>query len=80
MYRLDLQGRENILGKDHATVLACANNLATVLHGQGKYAESEQLYRRSMKSNQKNSKTDGSTEVKARSLASQNNLAGEWKG
>jgi tetratricopeptide (TPR) repeat protein len=38
-----------VLGKEHPTTLASLNNLASVLQGQGKYEETEVMYRRALK-------------------------------
>ena len=40
--------REAILGKEHPDTLTSMNNLATVLRGQGKYEQAEDMHRRGL--------------------------------
>ena len=48
MNRRALDGREQVLGKEHPYTLTSVSNLALVLHSQGKYEEAEQMNRRAL--------------------------------
>jgi hypothetical protein len=48
MNRRALEGREKVLGAEHPHTLASVANLATVLRGQGKYEEAEEMNRRAL--------------------------------
>ena len=48
MNRRALEGREKVLGKEHPDTLTSVNNLASVLQGQGKHEEAEQMNRRAL--------------------------------
>jgi hypothetical protein len=44
MHQRVLELREGALGKEHLDTLDSMNNLAGVLHRQGKYEEAEEMY------------------------------------
>jgi hypothetical protein len=44
MHRQALQLKEKVLGKEHPSTLNSMDNLALVLHSQGKYAEAEGMH------------------------------------
>ncbi|CUS08948.1 unnamed protein product, partial [Tuber aestivum] len=48
MHRRALEGRENVLGRDHHDTLGGCKNLAILLQYQGKYGESETMHRRAL--------------------------------
>ena len=45
MKRFHFRKTEKMLGKEHPSTLTSMNNLASVLSGQGKYDEAEEIYR-----------------------------------
>ena len=45
MYRLALELKEKVLGKEHPSILDSINSLVIILKGLRKYEEGEQMYR-----------------------------------
>ena len=48
LYEQVVQDLETELGSEHPDVAECLNNLAMLLHAQGKYAEAEPIFRRAL--------------------------------
>ncbi|RPA92392.1 hypothetical protein L873DRAFT_1794296 [Choiromyces venosus 120613-1] len=53
MSRRALEGFKKVLGPDHPTTFTSVCNLAGVLEGQGKYDESEKIWRRVLEAREK---------------------------
>ncbi len=48
MYKMDLEIKEKVLGKEHPNTAASYNNLARVYEDQGEYKKAEELYEKSL--------------------------------
>jgi tetratricopeptide (TPR) repeat protein len=53
LFRLSLDVREKMLGREHLNTLASVNNLGLVLESQGKYDEAEAMHRRALEGSEK---------------------------
>ena len=53
MYRRAVEGREKVLGKEHAETLDSVRRLGNALHSQGKHKAAEEMYRRAAERREK---------------------------
>ncbi|XTI89109.1 hypothetical protein V2W45_1343896 [Cenococcum geophilum] len=53
IYRRAVEGREKVLGKEHALTLDSAIGLGNTLYNQGKYEAAEEIYRRAVEGREK---------------------------
>ncbi len=53
LFHKALEGREQVLGKEHTSTLTSVNNLAGLLQSQGDYAGAELLYRRALEASER---------------------------